>query len=294
MSRLKKCVLILIISAILTSCTTQQDVPSSEPLSTPPEETNILSPTPAMSEAASSSQIDPLIVKENNLLLFQPENKEQDIYILGTIHSSHFIKDADYSLVNVQSVIDTINPDILLIEIRQETFEKYDALDGPIDMIFAWSYAKEKGIEVKGIDWWQITEDSRPLTTDTERDDHIFENILSELGEPSKVLILYGATHRIEQDKRFVSNGYIKCQLQNIEQYFSKVSDDDFIYPPTMASEIQKKIAYLQTEGIDEIKRNTTTGGEAQETYLKNNKNLIATLNSIMNELVIPNKLYSE
>jgi len=114
--------------------------------------------------------------KENRLVLYKPAgNNRQNIYILGTIHGGHFDKNNKYSLADIQSVIDTVNPDIILVEVRQETYDKYRILDGPNEMTFAWCYAKEKSIEVRGIDWWSPAE-GMPNATLTKRDDNIFKN----------------------------------------------------------------------------------------------------------------------
>jgi hypothetical protein len=168
-------------------------------------------------------------IKRNNLVLYQSNN--QKIYILGTMHSEHFKKIYHYSLANIQSVIDMVNPDILLVETRQETIEKYNVIDGPIEMIFSWAYAKEKGINIQGVDWWQSTSETNANTTNGVRDDHIFDNIISASKNRQIILVICGLAHLPEQGKRLENNGYIKSNIPNIDSFFKKVSENDFIYP---------------------------------------------------------------
>ncbi len=163
------------------------------------------------------------MAKENNLVMFEAQGGASEIYILGTIHGAHFEESSNYSLADIQSVIDTVQPDILLVEARQETFDNHGVIDGPFEMIFAWSYAEAGGIPVRGIDWWRITEDAQSNTTTAERDDHIYENIMAESAGYKKVLVLCGATHRIEQSKRFSDNGHDEKKLSRKSDYFNMV-----------------------------------------------------------------------
>ncbi len=229
--------------------------------------------------------------KENNLLLYTTEDGLQQIYILGTIHNEHFNKKYKYSIADIQNVINAVKPDLLLLEVRQETVEKYKALDGPIEMIYAWCYAVENSINVKGIDWWNITDDTKPNTTDNERDDNIFENTIESIGENKTVLIICGATHRVEQGKRFSNNGYIKTTLDT-KQYFNINPKSEFTYPKTMSLEIHNKINYCQTGIIEEIINGTKENSKERKMWLKKANDLILYLKSVDNELVIPNKLY--
>jgi hypothetical protein len=234
--------------------------------------------------------------KANNFVLYQPkiqdyENKE--IYILGTIHSSHFNKNYNYSMKHIKSVIDTVNPDIILIEIRQEILNKYNVLDGPIEMIFAWCYANEKNIEVKGIDYWEISNEFKPNTTDTNRDDNIFNNIITEMGNNGRTLVLCGRTHRIELDKRFKQNDYIKVGIRDKNRYFNINANQDFYYPQKMAKEIEKKINYFQSDFIDEINSNIPSDSNNYLIWINQTENLINSLSIQLTEIIIPNKLYN-
>lgn len=230
--------------------------------------------------------------KENNLVMFKTENKSQEIYILGTIHNHHFNKLFDYSIVNIQSTIDAIDPDLILVEVRQDSVDNYDALDGPIEMVFAWSYAKEAGIEVKGIDWFELSENRRANKTDDLRDDHIFDNIMATIQDESKVMIICGVAHRVEQSKRFIENRYTQVVLKDKASYFNNLSTDSFVYPTSMTAELKKQIVFWETIAIDEAKKGTTEESNGRQYWLKQLKNVAKSSNVFLDEYITPNKLY--
>lgn len=235
------------------------------------------------------------MTKEDNLLMFEAQGATSEIYILGTIHGAHFEESSNYSLADIQSAIDVIEPDILLVEARQETFDNHGVIDGPFEMIFAWSYAEAGGIPVRGIDWWRITEDAQSNTTTAERDDHIYENITAESAGYEKVLVLCGATHRIEQRKRFSDNGHDEKKLSGKSDYFNTVSPESFTYPKTLRAHLEDKAEWSKTVILEEITAGTAEGGEARQQWLQNAANLVASIERMQNELVDANSLfYSE
>jgi hypothetical protein len=191
--------------------------------------------------------------KEDFIWLYRPaDNNRQNIYILGTIHQGHFDKQNNYPLADVQSVIDEIRPDLLLVEVRQETFEKYGALDGPTEMVFAWSYANEKGIYVSGIDYWYPSL-GLPNTTFSERDDHIFDNIISASNKKENILVLIGCSHLFPLDRRFISHGYRRIKIANKERYFRNSSNIDFAYPDSYEDRRDKYYDYYNNIFPDEV-----------------------------------------
>jgi len=229
------------------------------------------------------------VFKINNFILLELV-KSQKVYILGTTHSEHFNRFSRYSLANVQSVINTINPDLILIETRQETVNNYNVLDGPIDMIYSWTYAVENGIEVKGIDWW-IPGNYNPGGTNELRDDKIYENIISELKEYKNVLVICGFSHKNEQRDRLKNIGFIEIKIPNKSCYLNSISENEFYYPRTMANEIEKKINFLNIEMVKEIKQNVTDN-KYLELWLNQMERLKNTLQIQLNEIIKPNKLY--
>lgn len=140
--------------------------------------------------------------KESNIVLLKQENSAQEIYILGTVHEYHFNRLLGYSIVDIRKAIDNIKPNPVLLEVDQNTMDEYEVIKSPIEMIPLWCYAKERDVAVIGVDWFEVTEKSRSWTTDKNRDDRIFENIISLIGDEPKLLIILGSRHRIEQTKR--------------------------------------------------------------------------------------------
>ena len=226
-----------------------------------------------------------LIKKENNLLLFKKDNKE--IFILGTMHHFHLAEDNNYSLAHVQSVIKTIAPDLLLIEARPETLEKYNAVDGPFEMIFARCYADEQGIPVKGVDWWKIVESNEAMKAlNLERDDRMFNNILSSIGSYDKVLVIMGASHRERMPERFLKNGFTQTEIVDILSYFSRV-DSQFRYPQRMIEEYTHSHNYYQTGFLEEVNQSITPNNELYEMFINMAKNRLK-----MVEMINENKQY--
>jgi hypothetical protein len=231
-------------------------------------------------------------IKEMNLVMFSSQDSQTEFYILGTIHGEHFNRKYNYSIANVQSVIDTVKPDILLVEIRQETYDNYGVLDGPFEMMYAWSYAEAEGIPARGIDWWHITEDTQTNSTNAERDDHIYENILTESAGYEKVLVLCGTTHRIEQSKRFLGNGYTEVKLQDKSDYFGNGSPEGFIYSATFRTLLEDKAEWSKTVMKDEITVGTAEGSKAREQWLQNAENMVVSIERMISGIVDANALY--
>jgi hypothetical protein len=230
--------------------------------------------------------------KEPNLLLFQSPDEQTDLFVLGTVHGAHFEESTDYSIADVQSVIETVKPDLLLVEVRQETVDKDDILDGPVEMLFAWSYAQSTGIPVRGIDWWQITEESRSNWTNAERDDQIYDNIMKESTGYNNILVLCGADHRIEQSKRLKDNGYKEVEMQDKASYFGNVSPESFTYPPLLRTILEEKREWSKTGIYDEINAGTSEQSEARRMWVQNAENMTASIDQMLEQLVEPNALY--
>ena len=57
---------------------------------------------------------------------------------MGTFHKDHFDPLANYSIEEMLNVIDNIEPDVVFVEAREESYEQYGVVDGPIDMCIAY------------------------------------------------------------------------------------------------------------------------------------------------------------
>lgn len=220
-----------------------------------------------LTEQEYNELLKALVRKESNLLLFEKGGKQ--IYVLGTIHQFHFLEEHSYSLAQVLSVIREVKPDVLLVEARPETLEKHNAIDGPFEMIFARCYANQKGIPVKGIDWWTVVKDSETKNAiDLERDNKMVENIMVATKDYDRILALVGASHRERMPKLLEQNGYAKIEFDNISSFFVD-SDTPFEYPKGMSEEYIRSKNYYENEFIGEINQNITPNDELYEMFIE-------------------------
>lgn len=198
--------------------------------------------------------------------------QQQELYLLGTLHKNHFNPWLDYTLEDIVSLVENLQPEVVLIEAREQVFEEYGVVDGPIDMALVYSYCINQGIPVEMIDWWLVDNDFRTNTTNKRRDDRIFANIdgkLKELPPETKVLVVCGSGHFYEQAKRFLAHGYEKQKLENPAAYFDG-GDKPFRYPEGIEDIWEKRVYfYAYTHPVlvsrdeslnDEIKSQFTSG----------------------------------
>ncbi|MCM1387143.1 MAG: hypothetical protein NC231_07440 [Bacillus sp. (in: Bacteria)] len=185
-------------------------------------------------------------LNKNSLLAKFVTEKEQEVYLLGTIHESHFNKWFHYSMEDVLHVIENVEPDVVYMEAREEYFREYGVVDGPIDMNVVYSYCLDNNITTEMIDWWVVDNNYQSNTTSTLRDDNMFNNIkdkLQSLDKHTKVLVVCGSGHFHEQSERFQKEGFIPRSISQKRKYF--MSDNaDFHYPPGCA-EVWEKRAYF-------------------------------------------------
>lgn len=232
------------------------------------------------------------IHKENNLVLYINKDNTQKVYILGTIHEYHFESLLNYSYLNVQNVVENIRPDLLLLEVDQEAYNDYGVIKSPVEMIPLWCYASEQGISMKGVDWFEVTENSRSWTTNKERDDHIFENTMASIGDEPVVLIILGATHRIEQAKRFEYSGYKQQGILDKTALFINDTNNKFEYPANTVAELEKQVEYWNTVALNKAIAITTENSEGRSYWVNRYKKLTASLKEIEEYIFVPNSLY--
>ncbi len=229
--------------------------------------------------------------KENRLAEFLSPAGHQ-VYILGTCHGMHFDKGLNYSMEDVMSCIENVNPDIVLIESKADTYEEHGVLDGPIDMILVYSYCKQNNIPVEMIDWWVVDNDFQTNTTDEERDDHIYENInnqLAKVDEPVRVMIVCGDAHVPEQSARMRRDGWVKNSIKDRSSYFQS-QDAEFTYPSIMAEVVEDKIDYL-CDDFQVILEESINDVDVKKAAHKSIDALIEAL-KVQLEIIKENKLY--
>ena len=62
----------------------------------------------------------------------------QEVYLMGTFHKDHFDSLTNYSVDEMLNAIENIDPDAVLIEVREESYVQYGVVDGPVDMFIAY------------------------------------------------------------------------------------------------------------------------------------------------------------
>lgn len=229
-------------------------------------------------------------MNKENLVSKYTTLKEQTVYTVGTLHNDHFNREQDYSLRDLESLLDNLNPDYIFIEAREESLEEYDVIDGPIEMIYAYSYGLEHDIPVRLIDYWKIDNNIITNYSDDFRDNQIFYNMnekLKEIKADKTIVVLYGASHYFFQKPRIELAGWREGKIDNMEDLFQS-NTDAFIYPKNMEVEIDKKLDYNQNI-IPEIAKKNITDQKVLDDFLQNDmKETLENYKKIVGE----NRLY--
>lgn len=170
---------------------------------------------------------------------------QQEVYIMGTFHTEHFERYANYSIEEMINAVNNIEPDVVFIEARENSFTEYGVVDGPIDMCIAYSYCSDNNIPVEMIDYWEITNDSKTNTTTTERDDHIHNNIMEKLTdyENKRILVICGFGHLNAQTERLIEAGGQKQHISHKSDLF-KGENEDFVYPSMLCDVLEKRVLF--------------------------------------------------
>lgn len=199
--------------------------------------------------------------------------RNQEAYLLGTFHESHFNKWINYSMEDVLSVVENVQPDVVFIEAREEYFSDYGVVDGPIDMAVVYSYCIDNNIQVRMIDWWVVDNQYQAGTTSDKRDDMIFKNIdkqLTELQENTKVLVVCGAGHFYEQTSRFLHAGFKNQKIENKSTYFNS-SSRTFKYPNSAESVWEQRAYFYAYTYPNIIEQDDTLRDELKAEFTNGN-----------------------
>lgn len=235
-----------------------------------------------------------LFLNKNNLIKKYEAPAGQELYIMGTFHKDHFVKLFNYSFEDVLSAVQNIQPDIVFIEAREETFENYGAVDGPIDMSIVYSYCQNNNIPTEMIDWWVIDNDFKSNSTNEKRDDNIFSNIqnkLSEVESGKKVLVVCGAGHLFPQTKRFEKNGFTKQKIQSVSELF-KSETDNFEYPDGVAEVWEQRSYFYAYTNPEIVEKDESLNDEVKLQYTSGNHNAFYNEQLHYCELFRNNTLY--
>ncbi len=139
----------------------------------------------------------------------------KNMLFLGTLHDMHFNFD-EYGFHHLKAILTNYKPDVLLVESRQDELDLENYADGPIEMYYLTMIAKDFGIEVKGVDWYDPNI-NKPGTTNKIRDEHILSNIEEFSKQYTKPLVVIGATHLLLEDKMLKEKGYQRQAISKSE-----------------------------------------------------------------------------
>lgn len=170
---------------------------------------------------------------------------EQEVYIMGTFHTEHFKRYANYSIEEMINAVKNIEPDVVFIEARENSYTEYGVVDGPIDMCIAYSYCSDNNIPVEMIDHWEITNDSKTNTTTEERDDQIHNNIMEKLAdyESKRILVICGFGHLSAQTERLMEVGGQKQYISHKSGLF-KGEKEKFVYPGELCDVWEERVLF--------------------------------------------------
>lgn len=169
----------------------------------------------------------------------------QEIYLMGTFHTEHFRQYANYSMEEMINAIHNIEPDVVFLEARENSFVEYGVVDGPIDMCVAYCYCMDNHIPVEMIDYWIIDNNFKENTTTDERDDHIHENIMEKLNfyENQKILVLCGFGHLSAQTNRLLESGGQSASISHKSSLFDGETSN-FTYPDQICDVWERRVLF--------------------------------------------------
>lgn len=218
---------------------------------------------------------------------------EQEIYLMGTFHSEHFKRYANYSMEEMINAINNIEPDVVFIEARESSYIEYGVVDGPIDMCVAYCYCLDNNIPVEMIDYWKIDNDFKANTTTKERDDHIHENIIEKLNlyENQKILVICGFGHLNAQTKRLIEAGGRREYIAHMSSVFNgEISD--FIYPNQICDVWEKRVLFYGHTVPKLVQEDNTLNEDIKATWIEDENDAFYNRQMEYCELFQNNELY--
>ena len=190
----------------------------------------------------------------------------QEVYLMGTFHMDHFDSLSNYSFEEMLNAIENIDPDVIFIEARQESYEQYGVVDGPVDMCIAYCYCQDNDIPVEMVDYWKVDNDNYKQNTTTDyRDDHIHQRIMEklELHDNKKILIICGFGHLYPQVDRLSDDGFKKGKISKVSKLF-KSNGKEFAYPSMICDVWEKRTRFYSTTYPESIQADETINDEVK------------------------------
>lgn len=203
-------------------------------------------------------------INKNSLFKKYIIENDKEIYVLGTIGKKHFKKINNYSMDDMLSVIENVNPELVMIQARDDHYLRYGIIDGNIDACVAYSFCAENEIVTSLIDWWVIDNNYAKSSSLNLRDDNIFiraSRNIKEAPPKSKILIILSSYNFYEQIERFKIAGYKEVEIENKNQYFNG-KNEKFKFPAIVAKSWRDRTYYFAYSFPTEVKN---TKGIKQE-----------------------------
>ena len=230
------------------------------------------------------------------------QNHGQEVYLMGTFHTSHFDKMSNYSIEEMLNAVKNINPDVIFIEAREENFDRLGIVDGPVDMCIAYSYCQEFQIPVEMIDYWKVDNDTYKKNTTTEdRDNHIHQNIMKKLKQydDKKILIICGFGHLYPQCDRLLSAGGKKEKIPHAGNLFKCGEDGaedsgDFKYPSSICDVWEKRSYFYAHTYPESIQADENINADVKAQWPVDTTNRFYNSQMKYCELFKNNRIYRE
>ena len=219
----------------------------------------------------------------------------QEIYLMGTFHNEHFKQYVNYSIEEMINAINNIEPDVVFIEARENSFVEYGVVDGPIDMCIAYCYCMDNNIPVEMIDYWIIDNDFKANTTTNERDDCIHENIMEKLNlyENQRILVICGFGHLDAQTNRLIESGGQSEYISHMSSLFDKETLD-FTYPSQICDVWEQRVLFYGHTVPKLVQADDTLNEDTKASWVEDENNTFYNSQMKYCELFQNNKLYMD
>lgn len=218
----------------------------------------------------------------------------QEVYLMGTFHVNHFDALSNYSVEEMLNAIENIDPDVVFIEAREEYYQQYGVVDGPVDMCIAYCYCRGNDIPVEMVDYWEVDNDNYAKNTTTDdRDDHIHQNIMEKLKlyDDQKVLIICGFGHLYPQLSRLQSEGFDKDHIPAVSSLFDG-NGVEFVYPSSICDIWELRVHFYAYTYPELIQADETINDEVKSQWPVDENNWFYDSQMRFCDLFRANQLY--
>jgi hypothetical protein len=151
----------------------------------------------------------PARAKSSHLVRLENPASKLEVVLLGSAHYLH-IDSESYPLWELKSAIETLSSDAVFVEIRPESINNGNWGEGPVEMPFCAFVAKDLGLDVKGMDDW-----SQSMET---REGRMVQNILEQSRNYHKILVVTGYSHLPGLTDRLLTQGFVEVEWPRSER----------------------------------------------------------------------------